>query len=75
MNIRTNQKRGGRPKGWARFWSTIRKDEQGQDLIEYALLMAFMVISVYVILPSSLMPSVSNVFSKLVNSANQLTGS
>ena len=75
MNIRLDQRRGGLRRTWARFWSLIRKDEQGQDLIEYALIMGFMVISVYVILPSNLMPTISNVFSKIVNVANTLAGS
>lgn len=53
----------------------IVKDQQGQDLIEYALLAGFIVVSVAVILPSDIMPAVSGVFSKVLNVANTLTGS
>lgn len=51
----------------------LRKDQQGQDLIEYALLCGFLVIAVYVILPSDLMPAVSGIFSKIVGVASTLT--
>jgi Flp pilus assembly pilin Flp len=53
----------------------IRRDEKGQDLIEYALLCGFMVIAVYVILPSDLMPAVSRIFSRILGLASTLTGS
>lgn len=52
----------------------MSRDERGQDLIEYALLMGFMVIAVYVILPSDLMPAVSHVYSKLLNVAKNFGG-
>jgi Flp pilus assembly pilin Flp len=44
----------------------ILKDERGQDLIEYALLVGFMVIAIYVVLPNDLMPTVSKIFSRIV---------
>ena len=50
----------------ARILRSLRKDEQGQDLIEYALIVGFMVIAVYVVLPNNLMPTVSNIFSHIV---------
>lgn len=42
------------------------RDERGQDLIEYALLVGFMVIAIYVVLPNDLMPTVSKIFSRIV---------
>lgn len=44
----------------------LLKDESGQDLIEYALLVGFMVIAIYVVLPNDLMPTVSKIFSRIV---------
>ncbi len=41
------------------------QDDRGQDLIEYALIVGFMVITVYIILPNNLMPTVSTIFSKI----------
>jgi Flp pilus assembly pilin Flp len=53
---------------------TLRRDQRGQDLIEYALLLGFMVIAVFVILPNDLMPAVSSVFSRVVSSLVVLGG-
>ena len=44
----------------------ILRDERGQDLIEYALLVGFMVIAIYVVLPNDLMPTVGKIFSRIV---------
>ena len=44
------------------------KEEDGQDMIEYALLAATLVVVVAGILPQSLMPNVSTIFSKLTSS-------
>lgn len=44
----------------------VVQDERGQDLIEYALLVGFMVIAIYVVLPNDLMPTVSKIFSRIV---------
>ena len=41
------------------------KDESGQDMIEYALLAAALVIIVAGFLPPSLVPSVSTIMSKV----------
>lgn len=49
---------------WTRNFS---QDEEGQDLIEYAMLAGFVVIAIYVVLPNDLMPALSTVFSKLGN--------
>jgi Flp pilus assembly pilin Flp len=47
-----------------RLWG----DEHGQDMIEYALLAATLAIVVAGVLPPSIMPSVSTIFSKLTSS-------
>jgi len=44
------------------------RDKSGQDMIEYALLCAAMVILVAGFLPPSIMPSVSTIFSKVTSS-------
>lgn len=44
-----------------RLW----KDDSGQDLIEYGLMAAAVLVAVAAILPTTLMPTVSNVFSKI----------
>ena len=49
-----------------RFWD----NEDGQDMIEYALLAAALVIVVAGFLPTTLMPSVSTIFSKIGSSMN-----
>ncbi len=45
---------------------SLRKDERGQDLIEYALIIGFMVIAIYIVLPNNLMPTLNSIFSKIV---------
>jgi Flp pilus assembly pilin Flp len=45
------------------FW----KDQRGQDFIEYSLLAAAIVIVVAGFLPTTLMPSVSTIFSKITS--------
>jgi Flp pilus assembly pilin Flp len=47
----------------SRLWN----EEDGQDMIEYALLAATLVVVVAGILPQSLMPSVSTIFSKITS--------
>jgi Flp pilus assembly pilin Flp len=46
----------------------ILRDERGQDLIEYALLVAAIAIIVAGFLPPSVMPSVSTIFSRITSS-------
>ncbi|HEV1287550.1 MAG TPA: Flp family type IVb pilin [Bryobacteraceae bacterium] len=52
------------------YYSVYRvwRDGRGQDMIEYALLAAALAVTVAGFLPSTLMPSVSTIFSKLVSS-------
>jgi Flp pilus assembly pilin Flp len=44
-----------------RFW----KDQRGQDLIEYGLMACAVLVAVAAILPTTLMPTISTVFSKI----------
>jgi Flp pilus assembly pilin Flp len=64
------------PKYWARmimrvttmrgFLFRLWQAKQGQDMIEYALIAAALVVIVAGFLPTTLMPSVSVIFSKVV---------
>jgi Flp pilus assembly pilin Flp len=49
-----------------RVWSDVR----GQDMIEYALLAAAIVVTVAGFLPTTVMPAVSTIFSKVVSGFN-----
>jgi Flp pilus assembly pilin Flp len=44
---------------------SLFQNEQGQDMIEYALLAATLVVVVAGFLPQTLMPTVSTIFSKI----------
>jgi Flp pilus assembly pilin Flp len=52
--------------GAFRIWRDVR----GQDMIEYALLAAAIVVSVAGFLPVTLMPAVDSIFSKVISSFN-----
>jgi Flp pilus assembly pilin Flp len=57
----------------ARLYNSARrlwKDAGGQDMIEYALLAAAIAVIVAGFLPTTLMPSVSTIFSKVVSGFN-----
>jgi Flp pilus assembly pilin Flp len=43
-------------------------ETKGQDLIEYALMAGFVAVAAGAIFPSTLMPAVSSIFSKIVSS-------
>ena len=50
-----------------RFWRTVirlRADRQGQDMIEYALMAAFLTVAVAAFFPTSLAPNMSQIMSK-----------
>jgi Flp pilus assembly pilin Flp len=49
-----------------RIWSDVR----GQDMIEYALLAAAIAVTVAGFLPTTLMPSISTIFSKVISCYN-----
>jgi len=48
----------------------VWRDVRGQDMIEYALLAAAIAVTVAGFLPTTLMPAVSTIFSKLISSYN-----
>jgi Flp pilus assembly pilin Flp len=48
----------------------IWRDVRGQDMIEYALLAAAIAVTVAGFLPTTLMPAISTIFSKIVSSYN-----
>jgi Flp pilus assembly pilin Flp len=43
----------------------IFRDTRGQDLIEYALMAGFVAVAAGAVFPTTLMPAVSGIFSKL----------
>jgi Flp pilus assembly pilin Flp len=43
------------------------KDTRGQDLIEYALMAGFVAVAAGAIFPTTLMPAVSTIFSRVVS--------
>jgi pilus assembly protein Flp/PilA len=47
-----------------RLWTETR----GQDLIEYALLAGFVAVAAGAIFPTTIMPGVSTIFSRIVSS-------
>ena len=54
-----------------RFAKRLIRDESGQDLIEYALMVAMIAVAVAATFPSSIAPSVSSVFSRIQSSFAQ----
>ncbi len=53
-------------KSIQRRLKSLHRDELGQDMIEYALLAAALVVTVAGFLPSTVFPSISTIFSKIV---------
>jgi Flp pilus assembly pilin Flp len=49
-----------------RFW----REQRGQDLIEYALMAAFVAVAVAAFFPTDIAPNISSVFSKVVHYLN-----
>jgi Flp pilus assembly pilin Flp len=54
------------------FLIRLKSDSRGQDLIEYALLSGFMVIAIWALFPTGIVPSISHVFSRLLQVASTL---
>lgn len=50
----------------------FKKNERGQDLIEYALLTGFMVVAFWAVIPQQIVPSISGIFSRLLSTASVL---
>lgn len=46
----------------------LRDDIRGQDMVEYALIAGFVAVAAGAIFPTTLMPGVSTIFSKLASS-------
>jgi Flp pilus assembly pilin Flp len=44
------------------------QDETGQDLVEYALMVAMIAVAVAATFPSTIAPSISNIFSRIQSS-------
>jgi len=60
----------GRRENLATVWRAglrLARDCRGQDMIEYALMAAFVAVAVAGILPPSLPPAISTVFSKVTS--------
>jgi len=54
------------PHPYRVLWSRLRRDARGQDLIEYALLAAFVAVAAGAILPGP-SASISTIFSKVTS--------
>ncbi|MEO8661939.1 MAG: Flp family type IVb pilin [Bryobacteraceae bacterium] len=50
---------------WSPLLAQTARDESGQDLIEYAMLIAFLALAVAAFLPPTLAPAISGIFSKI----------
>jgi Flp pilus assembly pilin Flp len=57
---------------WQRTLVEVARNEQGQDLVEYALLTGFMVVAIWAVIPSEIIPSISGIFSRLLSTASVL---
>jgi Flp pilus assembly pilin Flp len=54
-------------KSMKQWLKSLCLNERGQDMIEYALLAATLVVVVAGVLPQTLMPTVSSIFSKVTS--------
>jgi Flp pilus assembly pilin Flp len=52
----------------------LGRDCCGQDMIEYALMAAMVAIAVAAFVPYTILPSVSHIYSRLLEVAHSLTG-
>lgn len=50
----------------------LKRDRRAQDLIEYALLAAFIAVAVAAIFPTDIAPNISKTFSKVTVYLNQV---
>jgi Flp pilus assembly pilin Flp len=55
-----------------RFGRRLARDTQGQDLIEYALLVGFVTIAAWAFFPTDIFPSASSIFQKFTNLMSQV---
>lgn len=52
-----------------KFLNSLKSEEQGQDLVEYALLVGFMVIAIWAFFPTQIVPSMSEIFTRFISLA------
>jgi Flp pilus assembly pilin Flp len=52
----------------------LKSESEGQDLVEYALLVGFMVIAIWAFFPTQIVPSMSTIFGKIINTAALVGG-
>lgn len=50
---------------WLLRVELLRKDVRGQDLIEYALMAGFVAVAAGAVFPTTIMPGVSAIFSRI----------
>jgi Flp pilus assembly pilin Flp len=55
-------------KQTARFMKNVWQQQDGQDLIEYALMAATIAVAVAAIFPTTIAPNISTIFSKVSSS-------
>ena len=55
---------------WKRLITNVWRDRRGQDLIEYAMLAAFLAVAVGAVFPTDIAPNISKVFSKVTSMMN-----
>jgi Flp pilus assembly pilin Flp len=51
----------------------ILRDQRGQDLVEYALLVGFVTIAAWAFFPTDIFPSASTIFQKFTDLLSQIT--
>jgi Flp pilus assembly pilin Flp len=49
----------------------LRRDVRGQDLVEYALMAAFVAVAAGAIFPATVVPNISQIFSKIQSTLSQ----
>lgn len=52
---------------WMRLLSNFNRDRRGQDMIEYAMLAAFLAVAIGAVFPTDIAPSISTVMSKVTS--------
>lgn len=55
---------------WKRLITNVWRDRRGQDLIEYAMLAAFLAVAVGAVFPTDIAPNISKVMSRVTSMMN-----
>lgn len=50
---------------WLLRAELLRRDQRGQDLVEYALMAGFVAVAAGAIFPTTIAPNISTIFSKI----------